>query len=86
MSRIVGDRLQHLLPLALINHVFSFKIFYKITLVLINGKQDKKREKTVEYLRQQKPMSLIELSVKIESQLEQYLDQKQTVPFANFII
>ena len=31
-------------------------------------------------------MPLVELSSKIESQLEQYMDLKQSQPFANFII
>ena len=37
-------------------------------------------------LRQMRPMSVEELSVKIESQLATYMDMQQKQPFANFLI
>ena len=44
------------------------------------------KDKTLEQLRQLRPMSVLELSTKIEGQLEEYLNSQQTQPFANFMI
>ena len=44
------------------------------------------KDKTVEALREIRPMSVLELSAKIEGQLEEYHNSQQTQPFANFMI
>ena len=44
------------------------------------------KDKTIDALRSLRPMSISELSEKIESHLNSYMDQQQTQPFANFII
>ena len=44
------------------------------------------KDKTAEQLRLLRPMSVLELSTKIEDKLEDYLNSHQTQPFANFMI